>query len=374
METFAFALTLYEVVIRLTGVIGALMVIIFVHEAGHYLVGRWCGIGVSVFSVGFGPELCSFRDKHGTRWRLAVIPLGGYVRFIGNPDAAGTPAAQQQAEDLRLDSFPSASAWKRAATVFAGPFFNAIFTVVVLSALFFAFGQIIIMPVVTDVLPDSPAAQAGFRPGDKFLTMQRAPVSSFDEIPRYVITHEGEPVHFTLDREGRLLEKTVTPHVERVDDGFGNIIRVGRIGIVGSNNPENARRVDYNALESVGHGVRESAYIVWQTVQFIGKLVQGRGDRCQLSGPVRSAQIAWKVSDFGFLALLQLATFFSISVGIFNLLPVPPLDGGHLIFYLLEGVAGRPVSPHIQEFFFRVGLAVVLLFIVFAILNNYVPC
>lgn len=374
MEAFEFVLTLYDVVIRFVGVIGALMVIIFVHEIGHYLVGRWCGIGASVFSVGFGPELCGFKDKRGTRWCLAAVPLGGYVKFIGDRNAASIPASQRQAEDLRPDSFPSANVWKRAATVFAGPFFNALFTVVVLAALFFSFGRTIIIPVVTDVLPDSPAAQVGFRPGDKFLAMQGSPVSSFEEIPRYVMTHDGDPVHFVLEREGRSLEVTVTPRIERADDGFGNMIRIGRIGIIGSNNPENTRKIDYNVFEAVGQGIRESTYIVRQTVQFIGKLVQGRGDRCQLSGPVRSAQIAWKVSNFGFLALLQLAAFFSISIGLFNLFPIPPLDGGHLAFYLVEGVTGRSVPLRIQEVIFRAGLVIILLFMVFAILNNYIPC
>lgn len=374
MEAFEFVLTLYDVVIRFVGVIGALMVIIFVHEIGHYLVGRWCGIGASVFSVGFGPELCGFKDKRGTRWCLAAVPLGGYVKFIGDRNAASIPASQRQAEDLRPDSFPSANVWKRAATVFAGPFFNALFTVVVLAALFFSFGRTIIIPVVTDVLPDSPAAQVGFRPGDKFLAMQGSPVSSFEEIPRYVMTHDGDPVHFVLEREGRSLEVTVTPRIERADDGFGNMIRIGRIGIIGSNNPENTRKIDYNVFEAVGQGIRESTYIVRQTVQFIGKLVQGRGDRCQLSGPVRSAQIAWKVSNFGFLALLQLAAFFSISIGLFNLFPIPPLDGGHLAFYLVEGVTGHSVPLRIQEVIFRAGLVIILLFMIFAILNNYIPC
>jgi len=374
LEAFEFVLTLYDVVIRFVGVIGALMVIIFVHEIGHYLVGRWCGIGASVFSVGFGPELCGFKDKRGTRWCLAAVPLGGYVKFIGDRNAASIPASQRQAEDLRPDSFPSANVWKRAATVFAGPFFNALFTVVVLAALFFSFGRTIIIPVVTDVLPDSPAAQVGFRPGDKFLAMQGSPVSSFEEIPRYVMTHDGDPVHFVLEREGRSLEVTVTPRIERADDGFGNMIRIGRIGIIGSNNPENTRKIDYNVFEAVGQGIRESTYIVRQTVQFIGKLVQGRGDRCQLSGPVRSAQIAWKVSNFGFLALLQLAAFFSISIGLFNLFPIPPLDGGHLAFYLVEGVTGHSVPLRIQEVIFRAGLVIILLFMIFAILNNYIPC
>lgn len=374
MEIVGFAFALYDILLRLVSVIGALMVIIFVHELGHYLVGRWCGIGVSVFSIGFGPEVWGFNDRRGTRWRFAAVPLGGYVKFIGDEDAASMPVGQRKAEDLRPDSFPAARAWKRAATVFAGPFFNALFTVAVLSALFFAFGRSLVTPVVTDVLPGSPAAQAGFKPGDQFVSMQGKRVSSFDEIPRYVMTHDSDPVLFTVKRADRLLDLTVVPRVERVDDGLGNTIRVGRIGIVGSSGPESISKVDFNVLAAAGEGIKESAFIVQQTMQFIGKLVQGRADRCQLSGPVRSAQIAWKVSDFGFLALLQLTAFFSISIGLFNLFPIPPLDGGHLLFYLVEMVAGRPVPLRVQAFVFRAGLFVLLLFMAFAILNNYIPC
>lgn len=374
MEAFEFLLPFCDAAMRLASVICALMVIIFVHEMGHYLVGRWCGIGASVFSIGFGPELCGFRDKRGTRWRLAAIPLGGYVKFIGDHNAASVPASQRQGENLCPDSFPSACAWKRAATVFAGPFFNALLTVIILSALFFSLGRTITVPVVADVLPGSPAAQAGFKAGDRFLTMQGMPIRSFDEIPRYVMTHEDDSVHFTVERAKRVLEMTVTPRAARVDDGFGNTIRIGRIGIIASSDAENTRKIHYTVGESVGQGLREGVFIVQQTGQFLGKLVQGRGDRCQLSGPVRSAQIAWKVSDFGFLALLQLTAFFSISVGLFNLLPIPPLDGGHLVFYLVESFVGRPVPLRIQEIVFRAGLILVLLFMVFAILNNYIPC
>jgi len=336
LEYFEFALMFfYDTVLHLICVLGVLVLIVFVHEIGHYLVARWCGISASVFSIGFGPEICGFVDKYGTRWRVAALPFGGYVRFLGDQDAAGFPSEHDERK-FPGNSFPEAHVWKRAATVFAGPFFNTLFTVFVLSILFFFFGRTIIIPVVTDVLPDSPAARAGFKPGDRFLTMQGNPVSSFGEVAHYVMIHADDPVNFTIMRQGHSLEMIVRPEVERTDDGFGNPIH--------------------------------------ETGQVIGRFIQGRGDRCQLSGPLRSAQIAWKVSDFGLLALLQLAAFFSISIGLFNLLPIPPLDGGYLIFYLLEGVTGRPVPLRVQTIIFRTGFILVFLFMVFTLLNNYISC
>ncbi|RCL01407.1 MAG: Zinc metalloprotease [Candidatus Tokpelaia sp. JSC085] len=374
MEYFEFALMFfYDTVLHLICVLGVLVLIVFVHEIGHYLVARWCGISASVFSIGFGPEICGFVDKYGTRWRVAALPFGGYVRFLGDQDAAGFPSEHDERK-FPGNSFPEAHVWKRAATVFAGPFFNTLFTVFVLSILFFFFGRTIIIPVVTDVLPDSPAARAGFKPGDRFLTMQGNPVSSFGEVAHYVMIHADDPVNFTIMRQGHSLEMIVRPEVERTDDGFGNPIHVGRIGIVGSSNPENIHKIDYNLFESFRQGIHDSTYIIRQTGQVIGRFIQGRGDRCQLSGPLRSAQIAWKVSDFGLLALLQLAAFFSISIGLFNLLPIPPLDGGYLIFYLLEGVTGRPVPLRVQTIIFRTGFILVFLFMVFTLLNNYISC
>lgn len=374
MEYFKFILTVYDVTIRLVCVLGVLMLIIFIHEIGHYLVARVCGISASVFSIGFGPEIYGFVDKVGTRWRLAVIPLGGYVRFIENQDVTGSPSELQTQEKIRQDSFAAASAWKRAATVFSGPFFNVMFTVFVMSVLFFSFGRTVVIPVVTDVIPNSPAAQAGFRAGDKFLTMQGTPVSSFEEISNYIMIHEDDPVYFTVLREGYSLEMIVTPRLERIEDGFGHIIHVGRIGIVSSSNPDNTYRINYDLFEAIRQSMYESSHIILQTGRFISRLIQGREDRCQLSGPVRTAQIAWKTSSFGFLALLYLSAFLSINVGLFNLLPIPPLDGGHLFFYLVEGIAGRAIPLRIQTMIFRIGFILVLFFMIFTILNNYISC
>lgn len=372
MELLDLFFSVATIFIRLFGVVAVFVVIIFIHEMGHYLVGRWCGIGASAFSIGFGPELWGFNDKRGTRWRIAAIPLGGYVKFIGDEDAASMPTLATR--DQRSDSFAAATAWRRAATVFAGPLFNGILTVVLLSILFFSYGRPILTPIVTDVLPDMPAATAGFKPGDRIVSVQGEEIASFDEVSRYVMMHEGDSIAFVVERGGEMVNLSVIPKAVPVDDGTGSMIRVGQIGVSSKVTPQTLSYIEYGVVQSIGEGFKESSYIVVQTGKFLGRLIEGRADRCQLSGPVKSVQITWKVTESGFGQLVRLVAFFSLSIGLFNLLPIPPLDGGHLLFYVIEGVIGRPIKPAIQEVVFKAGLMVVLGFILFAVINNMIPC
>ena len=377
MEIMSFIADVGTPLLRIFGVICVIMVIIFVHEMGHYLVGRWCGIGASAFSLGFGPEICSWTDKRGTRWRIALIPLGGYVKFIGDEDAAGM-ASKADAAALP-GSFASAGAWARAATVFAGPFTNALFTVVVLSFFFFSYGRIIIEPVIGSLVDGAPAMTAGLKPGDRFIEMDGQKVESFDDLIGYVSLHGGDPIDFTLERSGQPYNVTITPKPTERDDGFGNKVRVGMIGAGAPADPNNPGRLDpayekhvnYGLFSAIGEATDKSAFIVVQTVRFLGRLIEGREDRCQLSGPSKTATIAWQVSETGFMSLLNLTAFLSIGIGLINLFPLPPLDGGHLVFYVIEGVIGRPVPKRIQEIIFSVGFIIVVAFMLFAISNDY---
>lgn len=377
MEIMSFIADVGTPLLRIFGVICVIMVIIFVHEMGHYLVGRWCGIGASAFSLGFGPEICSWTDKRGTRWRIALIPLGGYVKFIGDEDAAGMTS---KSDAVALPgSFASAGAWARAATVFAGPFTNALFTVVVLSFFFFSYGRIIIEPVIGLLVDGAPAMTAGLKPGDRFIEMDGQKVESFDDLIGYVSLHGGDPINFTLERSGQPYSVTITPKPTERDDGFGNKVRVGMIGAGAPADPNNPGRLDpsyekhinYGLFSAIGEATDKSTFIVVQTVRFIGRLIEGREDRCQLSGPSKTATIAWQVSETGFMSLLNLTAFLSIGIGLINLFPLPPLDGGHLVFYVIEGVIGRPVPKRIQEIIFTVGFVIVVAFMLFAISNDY---
>lgn len=377
MEPFHFIVDIGYPLLRIFGVICVIMVIIFVHEMGHYLVGRWCGIGASAFSLGFGPEICSFTDKRGTRWRIAAIPLGGYVKFIGDEDAAGMASKAHAA--VLPGSFAAAGAWARAATVFAGPFTNAIFTVVILSFFFFSYGRMTIEPVIGSLIDGAPAMTAGLKPGDRFVEMDGKKVVSFDDLISYVSLHSDDPIAFVMERAGQPFNVVVTPKATERDDGFGNKVRVGMIGAGAPTDPNNPQRLDpayekhinYGLLAAIRQATDTSAFIVVQTVRFIGRLIMGREDRCQLSGPSKTATIAWQVSETGFMSLLNFTAFLSIGIGLINLFPLPPLDGGHLVFYVIEGIIGRPVPKRLQESIFAVGFIVVLMFMVFAISNDY---
>lgn len=377
METASFIAGVGTPILRVIGVICVIMVIIFVHEMGHYLVGRWCGIGASTFSLGFGPELCAVTDKRGTRWRIALIPLGGYVKFVGDDDAAGVTSQTNAA--TMPGSFASAGAWARAATVFAGPFTNAIFTVVVLSFFFFSYGRMTIEPVVGSLVDGAPAMAAGLKPGDRFIEMDGEKVESFDDLIAYVSLHGDDPIDFTMERAGQTFNVVVTPKPTERNDGFGNKVRVGMIGAGAPADPNNPQRLDpayekhisYGLFSAIGEATDKSAFIVVQTVRFIGRLIEGREDRCQLSGPSKTATIAWQVSETGFMSLLNFTAFLSIGIGLINLFPLPPLDGGHLVFYVIEGIIRQPVPKAIQETIFTIGFVVVVAFMLFAISNDY---
>ena len=299
------------------------------------------------------------------------------MKFIGDEDAAGM-ASKADAAALP-GSFASAGAWARAATVFAGPFTNALFTVVVLSFFFFSYGRIIIEPVIGSLVDGAPAMTAGLKPGDRFIEMDGQKVESFDDLIGYVSLHGGDPIDFTLERSGQPYNVTITPKPTERDDGFGNKVRVGMIGAGAPADPNNPGRLDpayekhvnYGLFSAIGEATDKSAFIVVQTVRFLGRLIEGREDRCQLSGPSKTATIAWQVSETGFMSLLNLTAFLSIGIGLINLFPLPPLDGGHLVFYVIEGVIGRPVPKRIQEIIFTVGFIIVVAFMLFAISNDY---
>ena len=350
-----------------------LTVVVFVHEMGHYLVGRWCGIKVLAFSIGFGPELVGFNDSHGTRWKLSAIPLGGYVKFFGDENAASVPdnaevAAMSEADRAR--SFPGASLWRRAATVAAGPFANFILAIAIFSVAFGLNGRMIADPVVAEVRAESAASAAGVMPGDRFLAIDGQPVETFDDVRRYVGVRPGVPIRITMERSGAPVDLTLTPVRTVITDRFGNKMEVGQIGVVTNNETANFRVKTYGPVEAVGQGAKESWFIVTRTFGYIGNIITGREKADQLGGPIRVAQVSGQMATLGIGALIQLAAVLSVSIGLLNLMPVPMLDGGHLLFYALEGIRGRPLGDATQEWAFRIGLTAVLALMVFVTWND----
>ncbi len=350
-----------------------LSLLVFVHEMGHYLVGRWSGIRILAFSVGFGPEIAGFTDKHGTRWKLSAIPLGGYVRFFGDGDASSKPdvdgLAGMSAEE-KARSFAGARLWKRAATVAAGPIANFILAIAIFAVLFSIYGRQIADPVVAEVKPDSAAAEAGVLPGDLLLAIDGYKVKTFDDVRRYVSVRPEQPIVVTVERKGERLDLPMVPKRTELTDQFGNKLEAGIIGIVTNQDAGNFRMVSYGPLEAIGEGARQSWYIVTGTFDYLGNLVTGHMKADQLGGPIRVAQASGQMATLGVAAVLQLAAVLSVSIGLLNLMPVPVLDGGHLMFYAVEAIRGKPVGPAAQEIAFRIGLAMVLSLMVFATWND----
>ena len=357
--------------------LAVLLVVVFVHEMGHFLVGRWCGIGVKAFSIGFGPELLGYTDKRGTRWKLSAVPLGGYVKFVGDEDAASSPdpdAAAGLSEEERASAFQLKPVWKRALTVFAGPAANFILTIAIFSVTIGLYGRAVSDPTVAKAMPGSAAAAAGFLPGDVFLRVDGSEVKTFSDVQRYVAPRAGEEIRFVMSRGGKEVELTAIPKATEMDDPLGNKVKVGIIGVETNKDVGKFRVVKFSAMESVGEAVQESLFIAGQTGRFLSRLVRGREDKCQLGGPVKIAQMTGKAAERGISWLIQLTALLSIGIGILNLLPIPPLDGGHLLFYAIEGVLRRPVTEKLQEIVYRTGGIMVLAFMLFVIFNDLFAC
>ena len=350
-----------------------LSLLVFVHEMGHYLVGRWSGIRILAFSVGFGPEIFGFTDRHGTRWKISVIPLGGYVRFFGDEDASSKPDTDKLAamsEEDRARSFAGAKLWKRAATVAAGPIANFLLAIAIFTVLFAVYGRTVADPVVAEVKPDSAAAAAGILPGDLLVAIDGGKVETFDDVRRYVSIRPNQKIVVTIDRGGQTLDLPMVPQRTDMTDQFGNKIEVGLIGIVTNQEVGHFRLQTYTPLQALREGVIQTRDIVTGTFKYIGNLLTGSMRADQLGGPIRVAQASGQMATLGIGAVLQLAAVLSVSIGLLNLMPVPVLDGGHLMFYAVEAVRGKPLGSGAQEIAFRIGLAMVLTLMVFATWND----
>ena len=354
-----------------------LTVVVFVHEMGHYLVARWCGIGAQAFSIGFGPELIGFTDRHGTRWKISAIPLGGYVKFIGDESATSSPVGVDNVnlnEDEQRRAFHTQPVWKRAATVFAGPAFNIILTIVIFSVFFALYGRQISDPLIAGVQPGSPAAEAGFEAGDRFISVDGQRITTFSDVQRIVSGRAGDELNFTVERHGKMVDLQAVPAIVERIDPLGNKIKLGAIGVETTEAVGNFRRIEYGPLESVGQAVMETGYIISRTGEFFQRFAVGREDKCQLGGPVKIANMAGKAASQGFDWLIQLMAMLSVGIGLLNLFPLPPLDGGHLVFYAVEAIKGSPVSAGAQEIFYRVGFLLVMGFMGFVLFNDLFAC
>ena len=351
-----------------------LTLVVFFHELGHFLVARWCGVAVKAFSIGFGPELVGWNDRHGTRWRIALLPLGGYVKFEGDEDAASTPdrdAIAGMTEEERARSFVGKSVGQRAAVVAAGPIANFILAIVIFASLFAIVGRGVIVPRVGDVSPGSAAEAAGIKKGDMVVSIDGTAIESFDGIMRIVSVRAGEPTAVTIARDGKTIDLMVTPQLVTEKSRLG-VTRRGLLGIRASEDPADRSVRHYAPHQAVIEAVKETWFVVERTGGYIAGIFAGRESADQLGGPLRVAQISGEVAEGGFTPLISLAALLSVSIGLLNLMPVPMLDGGHLLFYAIEAARGRPLSERSQDVGFRIGMALVLMLVVFATWNDVV--
>jgi regulator of sigma E protease len=350
-----------------------LTIVVFFHELGHFLVARWAGVKVLTFSVGFGPELAGFYDRHGTRWKISAIPLGGYVKFFGDDTEASTPSSEALASmtaEEREGSFHHKKVGPRAAIVAAGPIANFILAIVIFTCLFTFFGKPSTTARVDKIEANSAAAAAGFQVGDIVTSIDGKQIGSFSDMQRIVGVRAGEQLSFIVKRGDATVQLKGTPELREVKDAFGNTHRLGVLGITRATAPGDVVTERVNPATAFWLGVKETWFVVDRTLAYVGGVFSGREAADQVGGPLRIAQISGQVATIGIAALIHLAAVLSISIGLLNLFPVPLLDGGHLLFYAVEAVRGRPLSERAQEVGFRIGLALVLMLMVFATYND----
>jgi regulator of sigma E protease len=370
-------------------------VVVTVHEFGHFLAAKALGTKIDQFSIGFGKAIACWTDKSGVEWRLGWAPIGGFVRFAGDDNAASVPD-QDDLQALRRELvaregeaalgryYHFKPIWQRAVISAAGPFANFLLSITIFAALLLVLGQPIAAARVGKVVPDSPAARAGFHPNDIIVEADGKPVKSFDAVRQLIILRTGVPIPFVVDRGGERVNLVATPVRGNVTDAVGRQHRLGQVGIVFADRPEDRRVQHYGPLQAIGGGIGKTADVIQTTVFYIGRMVTGHESADQISGPLGMAQISGDLAkqtasaskDLGsfainaFLTTLLLVANISVGIGFLNLLPIPVLDGGHLLFYAYEAVARRPLAAKVQAVGYRVGLALVLGLMLFATVND----
>jgi regulator of sigma E protease len=351
-----------------------LSVVVFVHEMGHFLVARYFGVTVETFSIGFGPEIGGFYDRRGTRWRLAWIPLGGYVKFKGDENAASVPASQGDVAHMspaeREGNFHAKPVGQRAAVVAAGPMANFILSIFILTLWFMFMGKPILEPLVSEIQPGGAAAEAGFKTGDVIRDIDGSEIESFDEVQRIVMLNAQTELVIGVERDGKLITLTATPQLKEMTDRFGNQVKIGLLGISSRN--EDREIKTFGPVGAFSESLSETYFWLKQPLIFIQKLTVGQASGEEVRGVVGIAQLSREVASIGFVELFRWIAIISINIGLLNLFPIPLLDGGHLLFYGIEAIRGRPLSERTMEIGFRIGFALVIMLMLFATRNDVI--
>ncbi len=346
-------------------------VVVFVHEYGHYYYAKKYGVKVTDFSIGFGKELFGWTDKDGTRWKVCLIPLGGYVKFFGDTNAASQPESVSKFSSTEQSYLlATKKLYQRAIIVSAGPIANFILALVIFSFIFMFFGKDFSVPVIQDVKIDSPAFKAGLKKGDQILSINNKNITSITEVSQSIALAETNLIKITVLREKKEFNFQVQANVEAAKDQLGNNINRKMIGIqiVPLNNELNRQKL--GPAKAIYYSLKEIWFTISTTMNYVGKMIIGTEKADQLGGPIKIAQISGQVAELGILPFLSIMAYISISLGLINLFPIPLLDGGHLLFYFYEFVRGKPLSEKMQTYFFKFGLFILFALMFFSTYND----
>jgi len=354
--------------------IALIVVVVFIHEYGHYYFAKRYGVGVTDFSIGFGKEMFGWNDKSGTRWKVCVIPLGGYVKFFGDRNvysqADNDKIIKEYSKEDQDKLFVLKPLYQRALIVFGGPLANFLLAILIFFSVYTFFGKDFTPAVINEVQKDSPAMVAGLKDNDIVVSIDGNEVTSIMDVSKYIMMSTDEFINFTVNRFDQDLTFRVKPNIVEGEDNLGNKISKRMVGIkLGAYNNE-VNHVKLGPTKALFYAVNEVYYVSTSSLKYIGSMITGNGDTSQLGGPIRIAKISGQVAEFGILPFISLMAYISISLGLINLFPIPMLDGGHLMFYGIEKVLGRPLSQKTQEGFFRIGMFLLLSLMFFTTFND----
>ncbi|MDA9974829.1 site-2 protease family protein [Candidatus Pelagibacter sp.] len=354
--------------------IALIVVVVFIHEYGHYYFAKRFGVGVTDFSIGFGKEMFGWNDKSGTRWKVCVIPLGGYVKFFGDRNvysqADNEKIIKEYSKEDQDKLFVLKPLYQRALIVFGGPLANFLLAILIFFLVYTFAGKDFTPAVINEVQKDSPAMVAGLKDNDVVVSIDDNEVKSIMEVSKYIMMSTDEFINFTVNRYDQDLTFRVKPNIVEGEDNLGNKISKRMVGIkLGAYNNE-VNHVKLGPAKALFYAVNEVYYVSTSSLKYIGSMLVGNGDTSQLGGPIRIAKISGQVAEFGILPFISLMAYISISLGLINLFPIPMLDGGHLMFYGIEKVLGRPLSQKTQEGFFRIGMFLLLSLMFFTTFND----
>jgi len=354
--------------------IALIVVVVFIHEYGHYYFAKRFGVGITDFSIGFGKEMFGWNDKSGTRWKVCAIPLGGYVKFFGDRNvysqADNEKIIKEYSKEDQEKLFVLKPLYQRALIVFGGPLANFLLAILIFFSVYTFAGKDFTPAVINEVQKDSPAMVAGLKNNDIIVSIDDNKVKSIMEVSKYIMMSTDEFINFTVNRYDQDLTFRVKPKIVESEDNLGNKIKKRMVGIkLGAYNNE-VNHVKLGPAKALFYAFNEVYYVSTSSLKYIGGMITGSGDSSQLGGPIRIAKISGQVAEFGILPFISLMAYISISLGLINLFPIPMLDGGHLMFYGIEKVLGRPLSQKTQEVFFRIGLFLLLSLMFFTTFND----